>query len=56
MWERGLIFLADSKTGKKPLYLSAAAQKVLADIPRVEGNSVRDCWGEGWRPAGGPHS
>ena len=36
--ERGLIFLADSKTGKKPLYLSAAAQKVLADVPRVEGN------------------
>jgi integrase len=36
--ERGLIFLADSKTGKKPLYLSAVAQEVLADIPRVEGN------------------
>ncbi|HWY83970.1 MAG TPA: site-specific integrase [Roseiarcus sp.] len=36
--ERGLIFLADSKTGKKPLYLSAAAQKVLADLPRIEGN------------------
>src|SRR5271157_1862867 len=36
--ERGLIFLADSKTGKKPLYLSAAAQKMLADIPRIEGN------------------
>jgi integrase len=36
--ERGLIFLADSKTGKKPLYLPAAAQKVLADLPRVEGN------------------
>jgi integrase len=36
--ERGLIFLADSKTGKKPLYLSAAAQEVLADIPRIEGN------------------
>jgi integrase len=36
--ERGLIFLADSKTGKKPLYLSAAAQKVLADVPRIEGN------------------
>jgi integrase len=35
---RGLIFLADSKTGKKPLYLSAAAQEVLADIPRIEGN------------------
>jgi integrase len=36
--ERGLIFLADSKTGKKPLYLSAAAQEVLADIPRIERN------------------
>jgi integrase len=36
--ERGLIFLADSKTGKKPLYLSAAVQQVLADLPRVEGN------------------
>jgi integrase len=36
--ERGLIFLADSKTGKKPLYLSAAAQEVLEDIPRIEGN------------------
>jgi integrase len=36
--ERGLIFLADSKTGKKSLYLSAAAQEVLADISRVEGN------------------
>jgi integrase len=36
--EHGLIFLADSKTGKKPLYLSAAGQKVLADLPRIEGN------------------
>jgi integrase len=36
--ERGLIFLPDSKTGKKPLYLSAAAQKVLADLPRIQGN------------------
>jgi integrase len=36
--QRGLIFLADSKTGKKPLYLSAAAQKVLAELPCVEGN------------------
>jgi integrase len=36
--ERGLIFLADSKTGKKPLYLSAAVQQVLVDLPRVEGN------------------
>jgi integrase len=36
--ERGILFLADSKTGKKPLYLSAAAQAVLAAIPRVESN------------------
>lgn len=36
--ERGVIFLADSKTGKKPIYLSAAAQAVLADLPRIEGN------------------
>ena len=36
--ERGILFLADSKTGKKPIYLSAAAQAVLASLPRIEGN------------------
>ena len=36
--ERGILFLADSKTGKKPIYLSAAAQAVLATLPRIEGN------------------
>ena len=36
--ERGVLFLTDSKTGKKPLYLSAAAQSVLGQIPRIEGN------------------
>jgi integrase len=36
--ERGVLFLADSKTGKKPLYLSAAAQAVIAGLPRVKGN------------------
>lgn len=36
--ERGVIFLADSKTGKKPVYLSAAAQAVLASLPRIKGN------------------
>ena len=36
--ERGVIFLANSKTGKKPIYLSAAAQAVLASLPRIEGN------------------
>jgi integrase len=35
---RGVIFLADSKTGKKPIYLSAAAQAVLAVLPRLEAN------------------
>jgi len=36
--ERGVIFLADSKTGRKPIYLSAAAQAVLAGLARIEGN------------------
>ncbi len=36
--ERGVLFLPDSKTGKKPLYLSAAAQSVLAQIPRIKDN------------------
>lgn len=36
--ERGVIFLARSKTGRKPVYLSAAAQAVLASLPRIEGN------------------
>ena len=36
--QRGILFLADSKTGKKPVYLSAAAQAVLADLSRIEGN------------------
>jgi integrase len=36
--ERGVIFLADSKTGAKTIFLSAAAQEVLASLPRIEGN------------------
>ncbi len=35
---RGVIFLPTSKTGAKPLYLSAAAQAVMAAISRVEAN------------------
>jgi integrase len=35
---RGILFLPDSKTGKKPIYLSAAALAVLNGIPRVKGN------------------
>ncbi|MGO9427592.1 integrase [Rhodoblastus sp.] len=37
-FERGILFLADSKTGKKPIYLSSAARAVLAALPRVRGN------------------
>jgi integrase len=37
-WQRGIMFLPDSKTGKKPLYLSAAALAVLKDVPRVGKN------------------
>jgi integrase len=36
--ERGVIFLPDSKTGKKPIYLSAAALVVLSTLPHLEGN------------------
>jgi integrase len=32
------LFLSDSKTGKKPVYLSAAALTVLAGLPRLVGN------------------
>ena len=35
---RGMIFLPDSKTGKKPIYLSAPALAVTAELPRVQGN------------------
>jgi integrase len=37
-FERGVIFLPDSKTGKKPIYLSAASLAILAALPRIEAN------------------
>ena len=37
-FERGMIFLPDSKTGQKPVYLSAAALAVLSALPREKGN------------------
>jgi integrase len=37
-FQRGVIFLPDSKTGRKPVYLSAAALSILAGLPRLEGN------------------
>ncbi|NUJ80300.1 site-specific integrase [Methylocystis sp. FS] len=36
--QRGVIFLPDSKSGKKPIYLSAGAQAVLVRLPRIENN------------------
>ena len=35
-FERGVIFLPDSKTGRKPVYLSAAALSILAGLPRLK--------------------
>src|SRR5262249_32154302 len=37
-FERGILFLPDSKTGRKPVYLSAPALEVLASLPRMQGN------------------
>ena len=37
-FERGLMNLPTSKTGKKSIFLSAAALEVLSNLPRVEGN------------------
>ena len=36
--ERGALFLSDSKTGQKTIYLSAAAKAVLAGMPRMTDN------------------
>ena len=40
-FERGVIFLPDSKTGKKLIYLSAAALAVLSTLPHLEGPGDR---------------
>ncbi len=37
-FERGILLLPDSKTGKKPVYLSAAALFILSALPRIDGN------------------
>jgi integrase len=37
-FERGILFLADSKTGRKPVYLNTAALDILAALPRIRGN------------------
>ena len=37
-FQRGILYLPDSKTGAKPIYLSSAAIVILQNIPRLEGN------------------
>jgi integrase len=37
-WQRGMMFLPDSKTGRKTIYLSDAALNVLSGITRIDGN------------------
>jgi integrase len=37
-FERGILFLPNSKTGQKSLYLNPPALEVLAGLPRLEGN------------------
>jgi integrase len=48
--ERGVIFLADSKTRKKPIYLSAAALSILSELPRIENNPYIICGGRAGQP------
>jgi integrase len=36
--ERGILNLPDSKTGKKPVLLSAPALAILEELPRIDGN------------------
>lgn len=38
-FERGMLLLEDSKTGRKPVLLGAPALQLLANLPRVEGAS-----------------
>ena len=36
-WGRGILFLPDSKKGKKPIYLSAMSLGILGEITRLRG-------------------
>jgi integrase len=38
-FERGILFLPDSKTGKKPVHLNIASLAIIAKLPRLDGNS-----------------
>ena len=36
--DRGMVFLPDSKTGEKTIYLSAASAEILSSLPRMKDN------------------
>jgi integrase len=42
-FDRSSLFLPDSKTGRKSIYLSAPARQILTDIPRIEKNPFVIC-------------
>ena len=42
---RGMLFLADSKTGRKTIYLNPPAIEVLRSIPTLQGNPYVICGG-----------
>lgn len=46
-FDRSFAFLPDSKTGKKPLYLSAPTLAVLGSLPHLEGNPFVICGEKG---------
>src|SRR5215212_8921273 len=48
--ERGLLFLPDSKTGRKTIVLNAPALAIFADLPRLPGNPHVIC---GQKPGSG---
>src|SRR5829696_435168 len=48
--ERGLLFLPDSKTGRKTIVLNAPALAIFADLPRLPSNSHVIC---GQKPGSG---
>lgn len=41
--EREMIFLPDSKTGQKPIFLSGPARAILSELPRMSGNPFVIC-------------
>jgi integrase len=42
-FERGIIFLPDSKTGMKPIFMSAPVMQILSELPRMTDNPYVIC-------------